>query len=45
MSLDVTDDTPLRLHLSEQINFYNKQVILNLVKKKGAEMPLGIPKF
>lgn len=37
----VTDDTPLRLHLSEQINFYNKQVILNLVKKKGAEMSLG----
>lgn len=41
IEIDSSDDSPLRLHLSEQVNFYNKQVLVNLVKKKGAEGPLG----
>jgi hypothetical protein len=39
--VDHQDDSALKSHFSEQINFYNKQVILNLVKKKGAEKALG----
>ena len=39
--IDHNDDSPMRKHFAEQINLYNKNVLVNLVKKKGAEGPLG----